>query len=219
VMALVERIRAGRGGRIYQVHARRLSPYPARMSMQGVAVDLATHDIDVIRAITGSEIRRVHAETASRADSGPEDLVSASLRFDSGATGVLETNWITPAKVREVTVTAEEGMFVVNYLTQDLTFYENPRANIEWDTIAVLRGTGEGDVTRYALERREPLRVEWESVLAALRDGAPPVVSGWDGLAALSTARAIQRSGATGETQVPGYRTRMLLREPHARTA
>jgi UDP-N-acetylglucosamine 3-dehydrogenase len=69
-----------------------------------------------------------------------------------------------------------------------------------------VRGTGEGDMVRYALERREPLRVEWEAFLAALEGERPPAVTGWDGLAALSTARAIQASGSSHRPEVPAYR-------------
>lgn len=216
VVDLRRRLQAGAGGHIYQIHARRLSPFPARESMTGVALDLATHDLDVIRTLTGSEVTRVHAETARRPGSRVEDLVSASLRLDSGTAAVLETNWVTPTKVRALTVTGEEGMFVVDYLTQDLSFFENPRANIEWDTIAVMRGTGEGNMTRYAIERREPLRIEWESFLGALRDGSPPEVSGWDGVAALSIARAIQRSGEDHVPHVPDYRAIEQLPVPPA---
>jgi UDP-N-acetylglucosamine 3-dehydrogenase len=208
VMELRRRLDEGTAGRVYQLHARRLSPFPFRESMTGVGLDLATHDLDVIRYLTGSEIARVYAETASRTESSAaEDLLSASLRLDSGSTGVLEVNWLTPAKVRQLSVTAEGGMYVVDYISQDLSFYENPRVHIEWEALAVMRGTGEGNMTRFAIERREPLRVEWECFLAAARGDAPPAVSGWDGLAALSTAKAIQRSGQSHGPEVPGYRS------------
>lgn len=196
VIALKERLAGGDFGRVYQVHARRLSPFPARESMTGVALDLATHDIDIIRYLTGSEIERVYAETLSRPGSLTEDLLSASIRLESGSTGLLEVNWLTPTKVRQLTVTAEAGMFVIDYLTQDLTFYENPRANNEWDALANLLGTGEGDMTRFAIARREPLVVEWERFLLAVREEGAPAASGHDGLAALAGARAIQRSGS-----------------------
>jgi UDP-N-acetylglucosamine 3-dehydrogenase len=204
VMLLKEKLEQGQAGQVHQVHARRLSPYPARQSMLGVALDLATHDLDIARYLTGSEVARVYAETDARG--GPvEDLICASLRMESGATALLEVNWITPAKVRELSVTGEKGMFVVNYLTQDLYFYENPETAIEWEALGVLRGTGEGDMVRYALQRREPLRVQWEAFVAAL-GGAPPAVTGLDGLAALSTARAVQASGSSHEPVVPRYR-------------
>ena len=206
VMALHAKLQAGDGGRVYQVHARRLSPYPGRESPTGVALDLATHDVDVVRFLTDSEVSRVYAETAEREPRGREDLLSASLRLDSGTTGVLEVNWLTPTKVRQLSVTCETGMFVVDYLTQDLTYFQHPQADNEWDTLRMMRGTGEGDMVRYGIARREPLRVQWDRFLAALRGEGAPAATGRDGLAALSIARAIQRSGEEHLPVAPAYR-------------
>ena len=205
VVALKEKLAQKPLGRIYQLHARRLSPYPDRNNLSGVALDLATHDLDVMRHVTGQEVVRVFAETAERGGDGVEDLVCASLRFEDDSTGLLEVNWLTPTKVRELTVTGERGMFVVDYLTQDLRFYEHPRAAIEWEALGVVRGSDEGDMIRYAIARREPLLVQWESFLAAVRTGGPPPVPGREGLAALSIATAIRRSGHEHEPVVPAY--------------
>ncbi|MFI4992232.1 MAG: Gfo/Idh/MocA family oxidoreductase [Solirubrobacterales bacterium] len=206
VMLLKTKLEDDMIGRVLQMHARRLSPFPNRASMMGVGLDLATHDIDVMRYLSGSEVSRVYAETAQRVHDTAEDLLCATLRFDNDSTGLLEVNWITPAKVRELSVTGERGMFVLNYLTQELLFYEHPTKGTEWDALSGIRGGGEGDMIRFALERREPLRVEWEKFLQAVRDGSPPPVSVYDGLAALSTATAIQRAGAQHEVLAPGYR-------------
>jgi UDP-N-acetylglucosamine 3-dehydrogenase len=208
VAALKAKLDEGAVGPIVQMHARRLSPFPNRASMLGVALDLATHDIDVMRYLTGSEVERVFAESARPLGEAGEDLICATLRFDSGATGVLETNWVTPTKVRQLSVTGEHGMLVVDYLTQDLFLYEHPTKPTEWDALAGMRGGGEGNMIRFALERREPLRVEWEQFLAAARAGSEPPVGVRDGLAALSTARAIQLAGERHETVVPAYRER-----------
>lgn len=206
VAALKAKLDEGTIGELYQIHARRLSPFPDRNASRSVALDLATHELDIMRYLTGDEIGRVFAEVASRTAMQTEDLICASLRLDGGATGVLEANWLTPAKVRELSVTGERGMFVVNYLTQDLTFYENPRAATEWSPLSIVRGPGEGNVVRYALERREPLQVQWDAFLQALRTGGEMPVSGWDGFAALSAACAIQRSGVSHRPVVPKYR-------------
>jgi predicted dehydrogenase len=206
VIALKSKLDEGLIGRIYQMHARRLSPFPDRDSIRGVALDLATHDIDVMRYLTGAEVDRVFAETSQRHAEGVEDLLCATLRFENETNGLLEVNWLTPTKVRELTVTGERGMCHVDYLTQNLFFYEHPVQPTEWDALAGMRGPGEGDMVRYALPRREPLRVEWEAFLDALRTGGPAPVSGRDGLAALSTARAIQEAGRTHEVVVPAYR-------------
>jgi UDP-N-acetylglucosamine 3-dehydrogenase len=206
VMMLKTKLEGNLIGRVLQMHARRLSPFPNRASMMGVGLDLATHDIDVMRYLSGSEVTRVYSETARRVHDTAEDLLCATLRFDDDSTGLLEVNWITPTKVRELSVTGERGMFVVNYLTQELMLFEHPTKGTEWDALSGIRGGGEGDMIRYALERREPLRVEWEQFLDAVRDGSPPPVSAHDGLAALSTASAIQMAGSRHEIVTPGYR-------------
>jgi UDP-N-acetylglucosamine 3-dehydrogenase len=206
VIALKERLDAGAIGRIYQLHARRLSPFPDRDSMLGVALDLASHDIDVMRYLTGAEITRVYAETAQRLHEDAEDLIAATMRLDNDTTGLLEVNWLTPAKVRELTVTGEGGTYVLNYLSQELYFYSHPTEPTSWDTLANMRGAGEGDMIRYALARREPLLVQWEAFLTALSDEGKPRATGYDGYAALSTARAIQRSGSSHGAVTPRYR-------------
>jgi predicted dehydrogenase len=206
VAALKQRLDSGMIGRIYQLHARRLSPFPDRDSMLGVALDLATHDIDVMRYLTGSEVERVFAESARRLHDRAEDLIAATMRFDNGSAGLLEVNWLTPTKVRELTVTGEGGTFVLNYLTQELFHYSHPIEQTSWDTLANMRGAGEGDMIRYALARREPLLVQWEAFLAALDGQGQPAASGYDGYAALSVARAIQRSGTRFATERPHYR-------------
>jgi len=207
IVALKRKLDEGLIGRVYQMHARRLSPFPDRDSMRGVALDLATHDIDVMRYLAGTEVKRVFAETSQRYHERAEDLLCATLRFENDATGLLEVNWLTPTKVRELTITGERGMFRVDYLTQDLFFYEHPVQQTEWGALAGMRGPGEGDMVRYALTRREPLLVEWDAFLAAVRSGGPAPVDGHDGLAALSTALAIQEAGRTHQTVVPTYRS------------
>ena len=199
VVALRQKLDEGAIGRVLQLHARRLSPAPERAGLVSVALDLATHDIDVMRYLAGSEVTRVYAETAQRFQVGHDDLLCATLRFESDATGLLEVNWITPTKVRQLYVTGDEGMFVVDYLLQDLMFFENPRMATEWGALQGVRGTGEGDMIRFALPRREPLAVEWESFLAVLAGENAPLVSGEDGVLALRIAHAVQDSGRVHE--------------------
>jgi UDP-N-acetylglucosamine 3-dehydrogenase len=207
VVALKHKLDEGLAGTIYQVHARRLSPFPDRDSMLGVALDLATHDIDVMRFLLGDEVDRVYAETAQRLHETAEDLLCATLRFGQGATGLLEVNWLTPAKVRQLSVTGERGMFTVDYLTQELRFYEHPvRETTMWGALAGMRGAGEGDMIQYALTRQEPLRQEWQAFIDAVRNGAGPPVTGEDGIAALSIARSIQAANERGAVVRPDYR-------------
>jgi UDP-N-acetylglucosamine 3-dehydrogenase len=195
IQELHNRLERGDLGRVFQMHARRLGPFPPRVRDVGVVIDLGPHDVDVMRFLSGSDVTRVYAETARRIHTEHEDLLSGLLRFEDGCIGVLDINWLTPTKIRELMVTGEKGMFLANYLTQDLYFYENNYVKSDWDTISQIEGVSEGDMIRPHIERSEPLRIELERFIRAVRGEEVSLVSGEDGLAALRIARAIVTSG------------------------
>ena len=122
-------------GQIFHLHARRIGPFPPRIRDVGVTLDLASHDIDIMRYLTNAEVEHVYAQTQRRLHSSCEDLLLGFLRFTNEVLGVLDVNWLTPTKIRELTVTGEKGMFQVNYLTQEVYFYENDYSTTTWDTI------------------------------------------------------------------------------------
>jgi UDP-N-acetylglucosamine 3-dehydrogenase len=195
VVELKRRLDQGELGRTFEIVARRKGPFPVRIRDVGVVLDLAAHDLDVMWYLTGAEVTRVYAETAQRVHKSQEDMLSGLLRFSDDTVGVLDINWLTPTKIRELSVIGERGMFQVNYLTQDLFFFENADAGEVWDHLSILRGVGEGRMIRHVVGRREPLLTELEAFLATVRGAKVPVVSAEDGLRALRLARAIVKSG------------------------
>jgi predicted dehydrogenase len=202
VVELKRRLRAGELGRVFQVHARRVGPFPERVRDVGVVLDLATHDIDLMRFLLEAEVTRVHAETEQRINTDREDMLIGTLRFANGVVGVLDVNWLTPAKIRELSVLGERGLFVVDELARELTFFENPSAPEErqpadW-AARHLKGVSEGPRHNITIDKREPLRVELEAFAAAVRDGTPPAVSPDDALAAIAVSEALMRSAASG---------------------
>ena len=122
VLELGRLLGAGWLSTIYSIASRRAGPFPARIRDVGVTIDLATHDADILSWIAGERPDRVYAELAQRIHASHEDLLFGLLRFPSGATGMLDVNWLTPAKRRQLNVVGEEGMFELDYLTQRLTF-------------------------------------------------------------------------------------------------
>jgi len=195
VIELKRRLDDGQLGRAFQINARRLGPFPARVRDVGVVIDLATHDLDIFRYVTGSEAVRLYAEAKREVHTSNEDLLTGLVRFDNGVVGVLEINWLTPTKIRELTVTGERGMFRVDYLTQDLYFYENADAGgTSWDALSVLRGVSEGAMTRYQVARVEPLLAELTAFLKAAAGEPAAFVGGEDGIAALRLAHALIES-------------------------
>ncbi|MDH4209115.1 MAG: Gfo/Idh/MocA family oxidoreductase [Anaerolineae bacterium] len=195
VVELKRKLQDGQLGKMFQIHVRRLGPFPHRVRDVGVVIDLATHDLDVMCYLTGASVLRIYAETEQEIHTHHEDSLSGLLRFDNGVVGVLDVNWLTPTKVRELYVTGEKGMFVVNYLTQDLYLYENEYVGSDWDSLGMLKGVGEGNMIKLRIAKREPLLVELESFVGCVEHGTPPPVSGGDGIRALSLAQALVSSG------------------------
>ena len=196
MQALKQKLADGQLGRIFQVFCRRAGPFPARIRDVGVVVDLAPHDVDVMRFLIGAEPLRVYAETERRIHTDHEDLVWGLLRFPDGVVGSLEINWLTPTKIREVLVLGERGLFQIDDLTQDLYFYENAQVNNElWTVLKTLKGVSEGHMIRYAIQRYEPLKAELQAFLAAVKEDHPVLISGEDGLEALRLALALVEAG------------------------
>jgi predicted dehydrogenase len=196
MQTLKQKLQTNELGRIFQIFCRRAGPFPARIRDVGVVIDLATHDLDVMRFLTGLDPLRVYAEIEQRIHTEHEDLIFGMLRFPEGITGALEINWLTPTKVRETLVLGERGLFKVDDLTQDLYFYENEDVNSEtWPALQNLKGVSEGQMVRYALQRYEPLKAELQAFLQAITSGGAMPVSGKDGLQALRLALALIESG------------------------
>jgi predicted dehydrogenase len=86
----------------------------------------------------------------------------------------------------------------VDDLTQDLYFFENSLSQqLSWPALQTIKGVGEGSMTRFALQRYEPLKAELQAFVRSVIDDQPPPVSGEDGLAALALAQALVESSYT----------------------
>ncbi len=198
VRELKKHLDAGELGRIFQIVCHREGPFPTRIRDVGVVIDLAPHDIDIIRYLSQSEPLRVYAETEQRIHTEHEDLLLAIMRFKNNITSSLNINWLTPTKIREINILGEKGMFQINDLTQDLYFYENTMAvNGIWDSLKTIRGVNPGKMIRFAFDRKEPLQVELSAFVDAVRDNSPVPISGEDGYEALRIALALVQSGLT----------------------
>lgn len=193
-------LQEGHLGEVYQVVTRRQSPFPARISDVGVVKDLATHDVDLAAWIAGAPYETVFAQTTHRSGREHEDMVTISGRFSNGVLVNNLVNWLTPFKERTTVVTGERGALVADTAMGDLTFYENGDMPVQWDQIAAFRGVSEGEVVRYALNKREPLAVEQEHFRDAILGVGNDHVSMDEGLQALRVVEGILESARTGQS-------------------
>ena len=193
-------LQEGHLGEVYQVVTRRQSPFPARISDVGVVKDLATLDVDLAAWIAGAPYETVFAQTTNRSGREHEDMVTISGRFANGVLVNNLVNWLTPFKERTTVVTGERGALVADTAMGDLTFYENGDMPVQWDQIAAFRGVSEGEVVRYALNKREPLAVEQEHFRDAILGVGNDHVSMDEGLQALRVVEGILESARTGQS-------------------
>lgn len=195
---LRRRIEAGELGALYQVVTRRQGPFPSRIADVGVAKDLASHDVDLTAWVVQSDYERVFAQTAFKSGREHEDMITITGRTASGVIVNNIVNWLSPMKERLTVVTGEKGAFIADTSTGDLTFYANGTIPLEWESVSSFRGVSEGDVTRFAFAKREPLRVEHEAFRDAVLGLDSDVVTMQQGLRTLAVIEAALDSAADG---------------------
>ena len=200
VQELKKRIAGNELGNILQVHCERLSLFPQRIIDVGVIVDLAIHEIYVLKYLIDSKIKRIYAETAQRFHSSHEDLMIGTIRFENKILGVINANWLTPKKVRQIKVTGEKGMLAADYITQELYFYEKKFASKYSDyNNRFIMGT-EGKKVKIEIKSSEPLKNELMEFISSIKNNKEPKATGKDGMEALDIAQKFLESSKTNKT-------------------
>lgn len=198
--ALRGRLENGDLGEIYQVATRRQGPFPNRIADVGVVKDLATHDIDLTAWVIQSPYARVSAQTAHKSGRPHEDLISVTAQAANGTVISHLVNWLSPLKERLTVVTGEKGAFVADTLHGDLTFHENGQVETEWDQVASFRGVSEGNSTRFAIAKPEPLKVQHEGFRDAVLGKGTDIITMREGMTTVKVADACITAAREGRT-------------------
>jgi predicted dehydrogenase len=198
VRQMKARLEDGLLGDLYQVATRRQGPFPARIADVGVVKDLATHDIDLVAHVTGQEYERVSAAAAYRSGRPHEDLIAITGMLEGDTVVNHLVNWLSPMKERFAIASGERGCLIVDTIAADLTFYANGSSVNDWETVAYFRGVSEGDMTRYAFPKHEPLRLELEAFRDAVLGLEPHIVTMAQGLRTVAVAEAALESALSG---------------------
>jgi len=160
---------------ILSIAITRVGPFPPRMSNVGVVIDLAVHDIDLIRWFTDSDIVEVQPQLSS-AVAEREDIALLQFRTASGVLAHINTNWLTPFKARNVTIATRDKYIMGDLLTRQVTecFGFQP--------------DGSYSMRHLSVGHAEPLRAELQSFANAIRSQQVPGVTGEEGVASLEIA-------------------------------
>ena len=180
VTKLKEIIDSGLLGKIVSISTRRVGPYNPRIRDVGVILDIGVHDIDVISYLYGKSVNEVYSIAGADIHSF-EDHAAIVLRFDHEFSGIVETNWLTPHKVRKLTVIGINGVAYLDYIDQTVELHDG-----EW-------------IRKAKVEEAEPLKRELEHFIDSISNGYEPRTSGEDGIHALKVAMAAIESYTDGK--------------------
>ncbi len=180
VTKLKEIIDSGLLGKIVSISTRRVGPYNPRIRDVGVILDIGVHDIDVISYLYGKRVNEVYSIAGADIHSF-EDHAAIVLRFDHEFSGIVETNWLTPHKVRKLTVIGIDGVAYLDYIDQTVELHDG-----EW-------------IRKAKVEEAEPLKRELEHFIDSISNGYEPRTSGEDGIHALKVAMAAIESYTEGK--------------------
>ena len=173
------------------IESDRLAPFNPRGADVAVVLDLMIHDIDLVLTLVGGHAGSVSA-VGVPVLTPFVDIANARLTFDSGAVANITASRVSRERMRKLRIFQQSG-----YLSLDLGSGEGEffrlRGDVDLAALAAAPLALEQFVERIPLraEEGEPLRLEFESFVAAVRGEAPVAVTGEAGRDALAVALQI----------------------------
>ena len=172
----------GKLGGLYYLSSRRLGVYPSRfdrVGKHGVSLDLAIHDVDVMRFIMGRRPKVIHSDRVNRLSSR-DDYFRLTLRFGK-VIGNLEASWLSPYKIRQLIINGSEGLAMVDYLAQTVDIVSNYKEKPELAGYLDFLDF-EYEHTKPAIRKAEPLRLELSHFIHCVSNRSPSMSDGPNGL-------------------------------------
>jgi UDP-N-acetylglucosamine 3-dehydrogenase len=172
----------GKLGKIFYLSSRRIGVYPSRFEGPGkfgVSLDLAIHDVDVMRFLMDCPARLVHRENMKRLSQN-DDYVCLTLGFGD-VLGVIEASWLSPFKIRQLLITGEKGLAMVDYLGQTVDIISGYKDDSEFRGYANFLSL-EYEISKPIIKKEEPLKVELSHFLECVSNHSTPSSDGTNGL-------------------------------------
>ena len=187
-------LEAGEYGELVTASTRRVSSKSTWVHDIGVIMDLGIHDIDVLRFIVGSSVESVFALGGGK-HVNQEDYANILLDFNNRKTGIVEVNWLTPMKVRRLSLTCSKNYVDIDYMDQSALIcsssFTDPASQNLYDVPL------EFYTRKVSLKKDEPLKHELEDFITASEKGREPLVTGASAVEVLRIAEAALESLTT----------------------
>lgn len=188
VSELKRYLKRGEIGDIVSLLARRVGLYPPNILDTNVIVDLAIHDLDIFSFLLDRQPENIFCMGGKTQKGQREDYAQILLSYPKNVNGIIQVNWITPVKIRQLSVTGTKGYLELDYITQKLKIYRSRfvRGFSSFEEFLVKFGTPE--VIDISVTGEEPLRAQLRTFIDCIRSGKRYPVDGYVGLAALLVA-------------------------------
>ncbi|MCA1597272.1 MAG: Gfo/Idh/MocA family oxidoreductase [Chloroflexi bacterium] len=194
-------IESGQLGDVRYIYTHRLNLGKVRQD-ENALWSLAPHDISVVGYLLGELPDRVSAVGQSYLQEGVEDLVFLAMHYPAGRVAHIHVSWLDPHKIRKITVVGSKTMIVFD----DMEAAEKLRIYDKGVDVSTARFVSEeeslrirnGDIRIPRIVDTEPLRLECQAFVKAIRTGIPPRSDGLDGLRVVRVLQAAERSLKSG---------------------
>lgn len=180
-------------GKIISIIAKRVGMFPPQIKDANVIIDLAVHDIDIFNYLLNQQPSEVFTRGRKALTNRREDSAEIFLSYN-GISGFIQVNWITPVKIRTLSVTGSKGYAELNYITQRLELYQSRYKKMVDNFGEFVIKFGEPVKKEIRINKKEPLFCELESFIKCIKRDKEPEVTGEDGLLALVIAEKAMES-------------------------
>ena len=197
VRRIKEIIDAGDIGQVRYLNCRRLNLGLFQKDIN-VTWDLAPHDISIILHLMGESPASVSCQGSANVTPGIEDVTSMCMTFPRGGFAVVQSSWLDPRKVREITIVGARRMIVYDDLQpqEKLKIFDmRVERPPHYDTFAEFHYAYHyGDIYTPFVKQEEPLKVMCQHLLDCIRKGQTPISDGRQGLQLVRILEAASQS-------------------------
>jgi predicted dehydrogenase len=197
VKKIKELVDSGDLGGIQYVSSRRLNLGLFQKDIN-VTWDLAPHDIAIILHVLNDKPVSVNCQGKAHVSKGVEDVCNMTINFANGGFCTIQSSWLDPNKIREMTFVGEKRMLVYNDLEpiEKIKIYDKRvEKPPHYDTFAEFHYSYHyGDMYSPYLKQFEPLKEECQHFIDCIKTKCESISSGREGLKVVQILTAASES-------------------------
>ena len=178
-------------GEITTISAKRVGLFPPQIKDSNIIIDVSIHDIEIINYLLNDKPDEVFVNGGKALNQEREDFVEILMCYGP-ITGTIQSNWITPIKIRKLNITGTKGYAEIDYITQELILYENDYQKKD-DNFVEFVNTGQPKKIEIMIKSEEPLKLEIKNLIDSIKEDKTPLITGQQALDALEISLEINK--------------------------